>query len=409
MYSLGQIREERTLVRNRSKDRLRNLIGLRSDPRLDEIGRHVRQPTMEDEPYRSNTSMSRTTVYRKEPEEVSVDLSQANIKFDNEYSSNLNAQKKEEIGKKLTFENDDRFGTLERDNNFSFQGPVGNKDQGYTDRISTQAKTPTRRDLERQNTSTRSTLKTDPTGLQNSSSSIIGLQRKSLFPHSRIADFDKEKNVIQVSHKIEPERETNYRITPYEQRSIFEDQVLAENKLMGKKPCDYHGKHDTISSTYHPLARSNDNRRATPERADKMNIGGLANRSQRNFDHKTLGGHYKGYSKVKDLSRSIDHIPEEKGLKMPRNGVLSRSYNDMKIMIDDGSAAKVRDEGTSLSQKYRLDRFDRPSKPEALNNSRMSIHTPTRPLKSILKPSTTLKASSSQLNQDSRYAKKPKY
>lgn len=390
-------------MRNRSKERLQNLLGNRSDLRLDATGRAPRLASYANDRHRSASSIS-IDQRRESLDELSVDLTEEKIGLDDETFAASTFQKRHQVGKKLAFEDKNHTGDR-KGTKISFQeSSLRNKDKD-DDKLGLQElKVDLDQGANKMNNQFHEPTKTDA---RRTVSPIAVNQPKNYFPHSKPSDFEKGKKLIKISPVVEGERDSHYTLLPYHPRSHVDQPVLSANRLT-RIPCDYHGKHDTISRPQFNKLRKEDSRKATPERSEKLTIGGVENSSQREFDYRQLGSHYKSYSTVKDPSFSEARLNMAHNDTLRSKHALSRSLNDLNIVIDDGNTERLAPHGSNLSKKYRLDRFDQPFKNDKNSLSRQSLHTPQRPLKSILKPTSVTKASSSQLSHESRYSQKPK-
>lgn len=420
--SLGRLLEERTIIRNRSKERLKNLINHRSDYHLESFKRS-RQSSVNRYAGLSTSSVDVGSVERKNKEaDISINLNQSNIHIPPEQIQAGHSDRIERIQidsterqrtpveKKLDFEDDLKSKELNNQHSFSFQEPTPLKDDSVSAKWTTQTKSPVQRDAGLHKITIRSGIEDSNGFLDMRNSTNLASQRKSLFPRSKPEDFAKGKKVISVSQRMGEERPSQYQLLSYEPKVTMpvDDAILLESKIQHRRPCEFHGKHDVITDPSYRSPSIESRRKATPEKQLKMNLQSMAKSAQRNFDGKRLGNHYKSYALVKDQAQPRDRslAAQESNLLFAKDTSLSRSFNEDKIVIDDGTSADSAKVTSNLTRMYRLDLFDKHSKPQALSRSVVSVNTPKKPLKSCLKQGSTTKASSRN-PFETRYAKKP--
>lgn len=321
-----------------------------------------------------------------------------------ELRSNSNIKYKAEIEKKLNF--DSAAKNLDP-NSFSFQNATPTKQDRRSTAIppTTAGNTIRAQDevISFGNVSSKNQVSSRPgSSFEGRPGTGTTQVERDIFSEEKILASPAKRRQIDVAWRDERERsiksikvETPESLKKFSPRQALpvREPLFRADMIDSGKWCKYHGKHDVITESFMSKLNEGPARRATPDRTEKCTIRGMSNQSQKSFNSKVLGRHYKSLARVEggqeNLNRSSDLLYRSRDRESPVN----MSYDDVKIVIFD-EEKKNRDAkqyGNQMVQglKREINEAAMPAERihlERASKSRLSMHNPKRALKSCLKP-----------------------
>lgn len=308
-----------------------------------------------------------------------------------------NNKYKTDVEKKLNFDSASKDQNI---NSFSFQNgtPAKNFKRSSANQPTTAEATMQIQDeaISFGNNGSRRQASSRPGSSFNSAVQEPVLERDLFSEEKLITSASKSKNIDVIwrdqrdnsLHKIATPDNMNY--SPRQALPVC-DPIFKADHIESRKWCKYHGNHDVITEPF--VSRLNDGRvrRATPEKTNRCTMRGISNQSQRSFNNKMLGRHYKGLVNAEGSKTSLNRSTVLEYSHVQRNH-LNKSYDDVKIVILDED--RQRDKNFD-SKGFRPKRRDIPESilleerllQDKASRNRLSMHTPNKGLKSCLKPS----------------------